>query len=291
MHPDYGEEDNHDVCKEEAKRRADEKLCERCCLELVYPNDIRWGTHDGKNGMKNCYGDQYVGYKAPDQKIKISVGYYNESKFKKQKAPSYSELKEDEVIVNGRVTEDETAEEIEKVEIRPVNYEHVGGMDKEIKLLREHVEFPLMHPEMFIEAGIDIPKGVLLHGPSGTGKTLIAKTMSEQIGINFVYIAATSLQSQWVGETEGNIRKIFKNAINNAPSIIFMDEIDAMGKNRDNIDRNYQADITMQLLSSIDDIKDEQVMFIGATNYPDKIDPALRPTRKAGRRDRDRNAR
>ena len=180
--------------------------------------------------------------------------------------------------------------------IAEITYEDIGGLKEEVQKIREMVELPLRHPELFERLGIEPPKGVLLHGPPGTGKTLLAKAVANESEANFIHIAGPELVSKFVGESEERLRQVFKEAEENAPSIIFMDEIDAIAPKREEVTGEVERRMVSQLLTLMDGLKSRgQVIVIGATNRPNAIDPALR---RPGRFDReielavpDRNAR
>ncbi len=166
-----------------------------------------------------------------------------------------------------------------------VSYEDVGGLDEEIKKIREMVELPLKHPEIFQRLGIEPPKGVLLHGPPGTGKTLIAKAVANETNSNFYVINGPEIMSKFYGESEANLRKIFDEAEKNAPSIIFFDEIDAIASKREESKGEVERRVVAQLLSLMDGLKSRgKVVVIAATNIPNSLDPALR---RPGRFDRE----
>ncbi|MEM2963235.1 MAG: CDC48 family AAA ATPase [Candidatus Anstonellales archaeon] len=166
-----------------------------------------------------------------------------------------------------------------------VSYEDIGGLKDEIQKIREMVELPLRHPELFEKLGIEAPKGVLIHGPPGTGKTLLAKAVANESEANFIHIGGPELVSKFVGESEERLRQIFKDAEDNAPSIIFMDEIDAIAPKREEVTGEVERRMVSQLLSLMDGLKGRgQVIVIGATNRINSIDPALR---RPGRFDRE----
>ncbi len=177
-------------------------------------------------------------------------------------------------------------ETIEELEERPsVTYEDIGGMKEQIRKVREMVELPLKHPELFKKIGIDPPKGVLLYGPPGTGKTLLAKAVANESDAYFTTIQGPEIVSKFVGEAEGKLRQIFKDAKKNAPAIIFIDEIDAIAPKRDEVVGEVEKRIVAQLLSLMDGMESRgDVIVIGATNRVNSIDPALR---RAGRFDRE----
>ncbi|MDD5318075.1 MAG: CDC48 family AAA ATPase [Candidatus ainarchaeum sp.] len=180
--------------------------------------------------------------------------------------------------------------------IADITYDDIGGLKEDVKKIREMVELPIRHPELFERLGIEPPKGVLIHGPPGTGKTLLAKAVANESEANFIHIAGPELVSKFVGESEERLRQVFKDAEENAPTIIFMDEIDAIAPKREEVTGEVERRMVSQLLTLLDGLKSRgQVIVIGATNRPNAIDPALR---RPGRFDReleigvpDRNAR
>jgi len=164
-------------------------------------------------------------------------------------------------------------------------YEDIGGLDEEIRRIREMVELPLRHPEIFQRLGIDPPKGVLLHGPPGGGKTLLARAVANESDANFYAINGPEIMSKFYGESEARMRKMFEDAEKNAPSILFIDEIDAIAPKRSEVTGEVERRVVAQLLASMDGLKGRgNVIVIGATNRPDAIDPALR---RPGRFDRE----
>ena len=166
-----------------------------------------------------------------------------------------------------------------------LTYEDIGGLRREIGLIREMIELPLRHPELFEKLGIDPPKGVLLHGPPGTGKTLIAKAVANETDANFVSISGPEIMSKYYGESEKQIREIFEEAEKASPTIIFIDEIDSIAPKREEVAGEVERRVVAQLLSLMDGLKARgQVIVIAATNRPDAIDPALR---RGGRFDRE----
>ena len=166
-----------------------------------------------------------------------------------------------------------------------VTYEDIGGLKEEIKKIREMVELPLRHPELFERLGIDPPKGVLLYGPPGTGKTLLAKAVANEASANFIYLSGPEIMSKYYGQSEENLREIFKEAQENAPSIIFIDEIDSIAPKRDEVSGEVERRVVAQLLALMDGLESRgKVVVIGATNRPNALDPALR---RPGRFDRE----
>ncbi len=177
------------------------------------------------------------------------------------------------------------AVEIEEDQVLEVSYEDVGGLQDEVKKIRELVELPLKHPEIFEQLGIEPPKGVLLHGPPGTGKTLLAKAVANETNSNFILINGPEIMSKFYGESEANLRKKFEDAEKNAPSIIFIDEIDAIATSREEAKGEVERRVVAQLLTIMDGLKSRgKVVVIAATNLPNVIDPALR---RPGRFDRE----
>jgi transitional endoplasmic reticulum ATPase len=178
-------------------------------------------------------------------------------------------------------------EVIKELELRPTHltYEDIGGLRREIGLIREMIELPLRHPELFEKLGIEPPKGVLLHGPPGTGKTMIAKAVANETDANFVSISGPEIMSKFYGESEKHIREIFEDAEKNAPTIIFIDEIDSIAPKREEVTGEVERRVVAQLLSLMDGLKTRgQVIVIAATNRPNAIDAALR---RGGRFDRE----
>src|SRR3989344_3250051 len=178
------------------------------------------------------------------------------------------------------------AVEVKKESALPeVSYEDIGGLEEEAKKIREMVELPLKHPEIFERLGIEAPKGVLLHGPPGTGKTLLAKAVANETNAQFYLINGPEIISKFYGESEHNLRKKFEEAEKNAPSIIFIDEIDAIATKREETRGEVERRVVAQLLALMDGLKSRgKVVVIAATNVPNILDPALR---RPGRFDRE----
>jgi len=172
-----------------------------------------------------------------------------------------------------------------KGEIPEVTYEDIGDMEEVVQKVRELVELPLKYPELFEKLGIEPPKGILLYGPPGTGKTLLAKAVANESGAYFIAINGPEIVSKYVGESEKRLRDIFEEANKNAPSIIFIDEIDAIVPKRDESVGEVERRLVAQLLTLMDGLKSRgKVIVIAATNRPDAVDPALR---RPGRFDRE----
>jgi transitional endoplasmic reticulum ATPase len=166
-----------------------------------------------------------------------------------------------------------------------IGYEDIGGLKKEVELVRELVEFPIKYNDYFKKLNIIPPKGILLYGPPGTGKTLLARAISAELNAKFISLDAPQVMAKYVGEAEEKVRKIFKDAQKNAPSVIFIDEIDAIASKRDGLTTEVEKRVVAQLLASMDGISSRgDVVVIGATNRAYEIDPALR---RPGRFDRE----
>jgi len=166
-----------------------------------------------------------------------------------------------------------------------VTYEDIGGIHNEIKKVREMIELPLRHPEIFEKLGIEAPKGVLLYGPPGTGKTLLAKAVANESNAHFISISGPEIMSKFYGESEARLREIFKEAREKAPSIIFIDEIDSIAPKREEVTGEVERRVVSQMLSLMDGLEARgKVIVISATNRPNAIDPALR---RPGRFDRE----
>ncbi len=197
------------------------------------------------------------------------------------------EPRADIVIVN-RNTKIQFTDKVPKQaedKIPNVTYEDIGGLDKEISRVREMIELPLKHPELFERLGVEAPKGVLLHGPPGTGKTLLAKAVANETNANFYHIGGPEIMSKFYGESEERLREIFKEAEENSPSIIFIDELDSIAPKREEVSGDVEKRIVSQLLTIMDGLESRgQLVVIGATNRPNAIDPALR---RPGRFDRE----
>jgi transitional endoplasmic reticulum ATPase len=166
-----------------------------------------------------------------------------------------------------------------------VTYEDIGGLTDEIKKVREMIELPLRHPEIFEKLGVEAPKGVLLYGPPGTGKTLLAKAVANESNAHFISISGPEIMSKFYGESEARLREIFKEAREKAPSIIFVDEIDSIAPKREEVTGEVERRVVSQMLSLMDGLEARgKVIVIAATNRPNAIDPALR---RPGRFDRE----
>jgi transitional endoplasmic reticulum ATPase len=187
------------------------------------------------------------------------------------------------------IVSEETAEAVaaarEGGDMPSITYEDIGGLRDEVTKVREMIELPLRHPELFRRLGVEAPKGVILHGPPGTGKTLLAKAVANETNANFYTIGGPEIMSKFYGESEERLRNVFQEAQKNAPSIIFIDELDSIAPKREEVSGEVERRIVAQLLSLMDGLKARgKVVVIGATNRINAIDPALR---RPGRFDRE----
>ncbi len=176
-------------------------------------------------------------------------------------------------------------EDVKATDVKRMSYEDIGGLSDEISRIREMIELPLRHPELFKRVGIEPPKGVLLHGPPGTGKTLLARAVANETEANFYVLSGPEIMSKFYGESEQRLRDLFKEASDNAPSILFIDELDAIAPKREEVTGEVERRVVAQLLALMDGLESRgQVIVIGATNRVNAIDPALR---RPGRFDRE----
>jgi transitional endoplasmic reticulum ATPase len=192
-----------------------------------------------------------------------------------------------EAVIVTETTEVSVGEQVkEPIRAIPrISYEDIGGLRPVIQKIREMIELPLRHPELFERLGVEAPKGVLLHGPPGTGKTLLARAVASETNANFLSIGGPEIMSKYYGESEERLREVFKEAQENAPSIVFIDEIDSIAPKREEVTGEVEKRVTSQLLSLMDGLQSRgKVVVIGATNRPNAIDPALR---RPGRFDRE----
>ncbi|MBM3228747.1 CDC48 family AAA ATPase, partial [Candidatus Pacearchaeota archaeon] len=189
------------------------------------------------------------------------------------------------ITENTQITLNPKAVEVSEENIPEITYEDIGGLSEEIRKIREMVEIPLKHPEIFQRLSIEPPKGVLLHGAPGTGKTLLAKAVANETEANFILLNGPEIMSKFYGESEKKIRDIFEEAEKTAPTIIFIDEIDAIAPKREDVTGEVERRVVSQLLTMMDGLKSRgKVIVIGATNRVNSVDPALR---RPGRFDRE----
>jgi transitional endoplasmic reticulum ATPase len=192
-----------------------------------------------------------------------------------------------EMAIIGRSTQIELVDQAgaKYASRRDVTFSDVGGLDEAVRKVREVIQLPLKHPEIFFQLGIDPPRGVLLYGPSGTGKTLIAKAVASETGCYFKSVSGTEIMDKYYGESEAKLRAAFEDAYKNAPAIIFIDEIDALAPRRDTSEGEVEKRVTAQLLALMDGMEERgQVIVLAATNLPNVLDTAVR---RPGRFDRE----
>src|SRR5579872_1349940 len=174
---------------------------------------------------------------------------------------------------------------VNRRKVLSASYEEIGGLDEEIRRLREIIELPLRHPEIFQKLGVEAPNGILLYGPPGCGKTLLARALANECEANFFTMNGPEIMNKYYGETEGKLRDLFREARESSPSIIFIDEIDALAPRREEAFGDVEKRVVGQLLALMDGVSERgDVVVIGATNRPETIDPALR---RPGRFDRE----
>ncbi len=190
-----------------------------------------------------------------------------------------------EISISEQPAEQIAGEQQEEATAPSITYEDIGGLDDELEQVREMIELPMRHPELFQQLGIEPPKGVLLHGPPGTGKTLMAQAVANEIDAYFTDISGPEIMSKYYGESEEKLREVFEEASENDPAVIFIDELDSIAPKRGETSGDVERRVVAQLLSLMDGLEDRgQVIVIGATNRVDALDPALR---RGGRFDRE----
>jgi transitional endoplasmic reticulum ATPase len=258
------------------------KLRKKCCVEsehvvLEVPNTASLGRQEMRAMLKNAEGVVLSG--RADLTLVTPHGVETRFRIVSKEPDSICRISRSTLIdlVN------QCGEEY--VCKRDTTFRDVGGLEESIRKVQEVVQLPLQHPEIFLQLGIDPPRGVLLHGPSGTGKTLIARAVAGETGCYFKAISGTEIMDKHYGESEAKLRAAFEDAYQNAPAIIFIDEIDALGPRRDTAEGEVERRVTAQLLALMDGLQDRgQVMVLAATNLPNALDPALR---RPGRFDRE----
>ncbi|NHJ40462.1 MAG: CDC48 family AAA ATPase [Asgard group archaeon] len=247
---------------------------------VVAPTQAIRGDLDGRfllqilNGRPVSVGDQ----------IRIQILGGNQIVFKVARLNPKSD---GTVVVSAKTNIDlrTTPMAVEDERIARLSYEDIGGLDDVIQKLREMIELPLRYPEIFEKLGVEAPKGLLLYGPPGTGKTMLAKAVASETDAHFIHLSGPEIMSKFYGESEANIRGVFKEAEENAPSIIFIDEIDAIAPKRSEVTGEVERRVVAQLLALMDGLESRgQVVVIAATNRPNALDPALR---RGGRFDRE----
>ena len=240
------------------------------------------GVQRRRDLMSEDFGDFFGDFGNIFNQIGMGLPGFSQLRFR---IVSISPAQGNIVTENTQVTLNPKAVEVAEESIPQVTYEDIGGLKGEVKKVRELVELPLKHPEIFSRLGIEPPKGVLLYGLPGTGKTLLAKAVANESDAHFILLNGPEVMSKFYGESEKKIRDIFEEAEKNAPSIIFIDEIDAIAPKREDVGGEVERRVVSQLLTMMDGLKSRgRVVVIGATNRPNAIDPALR---RPGRFDRE----
>jgi len=268
---------------------ADVKPAKRVTVAL--PQNLRVRGNVGPMIHQNISGQAVT----TGQSIPVSFGLGPLSSMSGQKIPlKIAETEPSGTVVVTDSTEVEVAEqpaeqiagEADHERATPdVTYEDIGGLDRELEQVREMIELPMRHPELFQQLGIEPPKGVLLHGPPGTGKTLMARAVANEIDAYFTDISGPEIMSKYYGESEEQLREVFEEAEENAPAVVFIDEIDSIAPERGETSGDVERRVVAQLLSLMDGLDERgEVIVIGATNRVDALDPALR---RGGRFDRE----
>ena len=265
--------------------QADPEIFKRGLLgRAVVAGDlvVLGGTMRRKDLMADSFEDLFGVFEEAFNQNFGTFGQFNQTRFTIVNSnPKGSVI----ITENTELILNPTAVEVTEEAVPDITYEDIGGLDEEAKRIREMVEIPLKHPEIFARLGIEPPKGVLLYGPPGSGKTLLAKAVANETESNFILLNGPECMSKFYGESEKRIRDIFQEAEKNAPSIIFIDEIDAIAPKREESYGEVERRVVSQLLTMMDGLKNRgKVVVIGATNRPDAIDPALR---RGGRFDRE----
>src|SRR6058998_3110808 len=255
-------------------RKLDARIADKLTLAPTEPLRIVGGEEylaQYLEGRVLSRGD-YVSINIMGRKIDLVVTNTNPT------AEAVIVTENTEIVVGEQVKEPPKA-------VPRISYEDIGGMRPVITKIREMIELPLRHPELFERLGVEAPKGVLLHGPPGTGKTLLARAVASETNANFLSIGGPEIMSKYYGESEERLREVFKEAQENAPSIVFIDEIDSIAPKREEVTGEVEKRVTSQLLSLMDGLQSRgKVVVIGATNRPNAIDPARR---RVGRFDRE----
>jgi len=255
-------------------RKLDARIADKLTLAPTEPLRIVGGEEylaQYLEGRVLSRGD-YVSINIMGRKIDLVVTNTNPT------AEAVIVTENTEIVVGEQVKEPPKA-------VPHISYEDIGGMKPVITKIREMIELPLRHPELFERLGVEAPKGVLLHGPPGTGKTLLARAVASETNANFHSLGGPEIMSKFYGESEERLREVFKDAQENAPSIIFIDEIDSIAPKREEVTGEVEKRVVSQLLSLMDGLQSRgKVVVIGATNRINAIDPALR---RPGRFDRE----
>jgi len=288
--PGYSEDENRGLVRIDGhtRRNAQVGLDDKVAVRKVAIKNAQKMVFAPLEEMKIMGGEEYLGQALEGRVVmKGDVVELNVMGRRLDLAVVSYQPSSDAVMIQ-RDTEVKISEKPAKdslTKVPKVTYEDIGGLGDEVRKVREMIELPLRHPELFERLGVEAPKGVLLHGPPGTGKTLLAKAVAGETSANFVSIGGPEIMSKFYGESEERLREIFKQAEENAPTIIFIDEIDSIAPKRDEVSGETERRIVAQLLALMDGLESRgKVVVIGATNRPNALDPALR---RPGRFDRE----
>jgi len=290
VNPGYPEDENRGTIRIDGatRKNAGVGLDEKVGIRKIVPKPATKATLAPTQPLKILGGDEYLVQVLEGRPI--MKGDLLEVNIMGRKfdlvAQSFQPAGEAVVIQNFtslKISEKPAKQEVAKGP--KVAYEDIGGLADEVDKVREMIELPLRHPELFDRLGVEAPKGVLLHGPPGTGKTLLAKAVASETSANFTSIGGPEIMSKFYGESEERLRQIFQEAAENAPSIIFIDEIDSIAPKRDEVTGETERRVVAQLLALMDGLEGRgKVVVIGATNRPNALDPAIR---RPGRFDRE----
>jgi len=290
VYPGYPEDENRGTIRIDGaiRKNADVGLDEKVGIRKIVPKPATKVTLAPTQPLKILGGEEYLAQSLEGRPIVkgdlIEVNIMGR-KFDLvvQNLTPAAEAGLIQNFTNVKLSEKPAKQEVAKGP--KVAYEDIGGLRDEVDKVREMIELPLRHPELFEKLGVEAPKGVLLHGPPGTGKTLLAKAVASETSANFTSISGPEIMSKFYGESEERLREIFKEAAENAPSIIFIDEIDSIAPKRDEVTAETERRIVAQILALMDGLEGRgKVVVIGATNRPNALDPAIR---RPGRFDRE----
>ncbi|MBU0685490.1 MAG: CDC48 family AAA ATPase [Thermoplasmatota archaeon] len=290
VYPGYPEDENRGTIRIDGaiRKNADVGLDEKVGIRKIVPKPATKVTLAPTQPLKILGGEEYLAQSLEGRPI--AKGDLIEVNIMGRKfdlvVQNFTPAAEAGLIqnfTNVKLSEKPAKQEVAKGP--KVAYEDIGGLRDEVDKVREMIELPLRHPELFEKLGVEAPKGVLLHGPPGTGKTLLAKAVASETSANFTSISGPEIMSKFYGESEERLREIFKEAAENAPSIIFIDEIDSIAPKRDEVTAETERRIVAQILALMDGLEGRgKVVVIGATNRPNALDPAIR---RPGRFDRE----
>ena len=286
----YSEDENRGTIRIDGtiRKNAGAGLDEKVSIRKVTPKNATKATFAPTQPVKILGGEEYLSQALEGRPLMKGDLVEINIMGRKFDLVIQSYQPSSEVVVIQNFTKIKLSEKTAKDEAAKgpkVAYEDIGGLNYEVDKVREMIELPLKHPELFEKLGVDAPKGVLLHGPPGTGKTLLAKAVASETSANFISIGGPEIMSKFHGESEERLRDIFKEAAENSPSIIFIDEVDSIAPKRDEVTAETERRVVAQLLAVMDGLEGRgKVIVIAATNRPNALDPALR---RPGRFDRE----